>query len=188
MTRRLLRLLRRLHRHRGGANALEFALVALPLFTIVIGFFEFALLTVTAAVLESAALEAARFGATGEVPENMSREERMFEIVEDRTFGLIDMDALEIETLIYNQFDVIGEPEGFTDQNGNGQWDDGEPFQDVNGNGTWDQDQGQAGLGGADDIVVYRMDYPWQPYTGLMIPFTDEIVLSSSIPVRNEPF
>lgn len=182
------RLLRRLRQREEGASALEFALIALPLFSLIIGFFEFAIMTLTGSVLESAALEAARFGATGTVPGGMTREERMLQIVEDRTYGLVDMDKLEIDTLVYTGFDKIGQPESYDDANGNGQFDDGEDYQDVNGNGSWDADQGRTGLGAADEIVVYRLDYPWQPLTPFMAPITEGSVLSSSIPVRNEPF
>ena len=39
-------------------------------------------------------------------------------------------------------------PEEFTDTNGNGTCDDGEPFEDVNDNGTWDADGGDVGQPG----------------------------------------
>lgn len=191
MTPALLRQLRRTRAALGdrrGASAVEFAIIALPLVTLLIGFFEFAILAFAAALMESAALDAARFGATGQVPNTMTRQEKLMQIVDEGTLGLIDMDQLEVQTLIYDDFDVIGQPEGYDDENGNGEYDPGEPYQDVNGNGTWDEDQGRAGLGSGDQIVVYKMEYPWTSLTGLMAPFTDQIVLTSSIPVRNEPF
>lgn len=172
-----------------GANALEFALVSVPLMLLMVGFFEFAIMATTASSIESAALEGARFGATGSaVPDEDLREARVRQIIEDRTFGLVDMSKLTIETLRYRGFELIGQPEGFDDLNGNGELDGGESFQDVNGNGTWDEDQGIAGLGGPEEVVVYRLTYPWQPLTGLFAPITRGIVLSSSFPVRNEPF
>lgn len=186
--RRLRRAAARLPRREDGASALEFALISLPLFTVLIGFFEFAVITLTALLLESASLEAARFGATGATPQTGTREEELRRIIEERTFGFVDMTDLDIETLIYNEFSAIGQPEDYEDTNGNGSFDAGESYDDVNGNGTWDADQGRAGVGGADEIVVYRVSYDWAPLTAFMQPFTGELTLTSSIPVRNEPF
>ena len=66
-----------------------------------------------------------------------------------------------METLVYESFADIGEPEPFTDQDGNAGYNSGEPFVDVNGNGQWDEDMGEAGLGGPSDVVVYRLSYDW---------------------------
>ena len=91
--------------------------------------------------------------------------------------------------MVYENFGDIGEPEPFTDEDGDGVWDNDEPFTDINGNGNWDPDMGAAGLGGPGDVVVYRMSFDW----GIMIPlfrpiFGNAITLQSNIAVRNEPF
>ena len=177
------RLLRGLRRDERGTTALEFALIAIPFVMLLVGFFEFALLTMSGVLMERGAMKAARFGATGQLQQSQIRE-----IVGEHTYGMLDMDALEISTLIYSGFDKIGEPEGFDDENGNGTFDPGEPFQDVNGNGTWDEDQGASGLGTGGEVVVYKLSYPWSPVTGIVQPIVKDVVLSSSIPVRNEPF
>ena len=44
----------------------------------------------------------------------------MLEIVEAMAHGLLDMDQVEMETLIYDSFADIGEPEPFGDEEGNG--------------------------------------------------------------------
>jgi Flp pilus assembly pilin Flp len=182
------RTIRRLRGDDSGASALEFALISIPFLLLLVGFFEFALMTTAGVLMESGAMKAARYGATGQLPQDTTREARIRQIMAERTLGLLDMEALQIDTLTYSGFDRIGEPEGFDDRNGNGQFDAGEPFQDVNGNGTWDPDQGASGLGSGGDVVVYRLSYPWSPVTGLIKPIVDDVVLSSSIPVRNEPF
>jgi hypothetical protein len=171
-----------------GATALEFALIA-PLFlAFFVGVFEIAIVLFVGASIESAVFDAARFGITGG-PGGVSREERVLEIVEEKTFGFVDMDRVTVDTLVYDSFADIGEPEPFTDTNGDGGYDLGEPFVDVNGNGQWDADMGVAGLGGPDAIVVYRVSYPW----GIITPFMrgvlgEEINHVSSVAVRNEPF
>jgi hypothetical protein len=113
-------------------------------------------------------------------------------IVKDRTAGLIDMNKVKIETLVYQNFSDIGKPEPFTDQAPfNGVYDVGEPFVDVNGNGKWDADMGAAGVGGPGAVVVYRVSYNWPLLTGLMVPLLGSggyVHLSVSTAVRNEPF
>ena len=186
--RRLRRRLRRLHGDERGASALEFGLVALPMVLLMGGLLEFAVLLTAASMLDSASLQAARYGATGAQPTDGTREEMIRGIIEERTFGLVRMDLLEIDTKAYRSFGRIDQAEGFDDANGNGQYDDGETFNDVNGNGGWDEDQGAPGLGNAEDVVVYEVRYPWPGITGLMKPIVQDIELSSSVPIRNEPY
>ena len=186
--RRWLRGLKRLRREERGASALEFGLVALPMVLLMGGLLEFAVLLTAASMLDSASLQAARYGATGAQPTDGTREEMIRRIIEDRTFGLVRMELLEIDTKAYRSFERIDQAEGFDDANGNGQYDDGETFNDVNGNGGWDEDQGAPGLGGAEEVVVYEVRYPWPGITGLMKPIVQDIELSSSVPIRNEPY
>ena len=49
----------------------------------------------------------------------------------------------------YATFSEVGQPEDFSDIDGNGTCNDGEPFEDANDNGTWDRDRGTDGFGGA---------------------------------------
>jgi hypothetical protein len=94
-----------------------------------------------------------------------------------------------MDTLVYENFGDVGQPEPFTDENANEAYDAGEPFNDINGNGTWDEDMGAAGLGGPGDVVVYRMSYDWSIIIPLFRPFFgDAITLQANIAVRNEPF
>jgi Flp pilus assembly protein TadG len=172
-----------------GAAMVEFALVA-PLFiALLCAIMEFSGIMFVQAILEGAAREASRYGLTGFTSGGVSREDQIRSIVEDNTFGIIDMDELQFTQQVYENFGDIGQPEPFTDENGNAVWDNDEPFTDVNGNGNWDPDMGAVGLGGPGDVVVYRMSYDW----GIMIPwflrfFGNSILIQSNIAVRNEPF
>jgi Flp pilus assembly pilin Flp len=183
------RTLRRLHRDDAGAAMVEFALVAPVFILLVIGTIEVAIVIFMSSSIESAVLQASRFGITGGLPVGVSREERVLEIVGDKTYGLVDMDTVDVETLVYDSFADIGEPEPFEDDNGNDSYDAGEVFTDVNGNGQWDPDMGEAGLGGPSDVVVYRVTYDWGIITPVMRDILGESVRHvSSIAVRNEPF
>jgi Flp pilus assembly protein TadG len=184
----VLRLLRLLARDRSGAAAVEFALVAPALILLVVGSFEVAIMLFVGGTVESAVLAASRFGITGFEDEGVSREDRIREIIAERTLGFVDMDEAEISTLVYSDFEDIGEPEPFTDGNGNGQHDPGEAFNDVNGNGQWDDDMGTAGLGGPGDIVLYDVEYEVGAVTRLLEPLLGRIVHHAAVAVRNEPF
>jgi TadE-like protein len=171
-----------------GATALEFALILPALLLFIVGSIEAAIILFIGSSIESAVLEASRYGITG-TEVGISRQERVLQIVEDRTYGLLDPDTIELETLVYDSFEDIGKPEPLTDDNGNSVWDTGEAYTDVNGNGAWDEDMGEAGLGGAGAVVVYRLTYPW----GVVTPMLQQVLGGtvthvSSIALKNEPF
>jgi Flp pilus assembly protein TadG len=171
-----------------GATAVEFALVLPVLLLTTLGTIEMAIVLFIGSSMEAAVIEASRYGITGGET-GVSREQQVRNIVEAKTYGLLDMDRVDIDTLVYASFADIGQPEPFTDDNLNGAWDTGEPFTDVNGNGQWDPDMGAAGLGGPSDIVVYRLSYDW----GVVTPMIRDILGGdvhhvSSIAVRNEPY
>ena len=181
-------MLAHLARARDGSSALEFSILAVPFTVLLVGFFELAAVAFLSAALEGAALQASRFGTIGSSPDGQSRSAQVRDVIVQRTLGLLDGEHLTIETLVYDEFADIGDPEPYTDSNGNGSFDQGESFTDVNGNGQWDADMGAAGLGGPDAVVVYHVTYDWPAMTPLMRPIIGTIRLSASVPVRNEPF
>jgi hypothetical protein len=179
---------RRLWGCAAGAAAVEFAFVLPVLLLFALGTIESAIVLFIRASIESAVLEASRYGVTGGEA-GMSRSERVLQIVEERTYGLLEPEKIELETLVYDDFDDIGKPEPFADANGDGFHEAGESFTDVNGNGTWDPDMGKAGLGGRNAVVVYRLSYAWGIVTPMLREAMGESVLNvASVAVRNEPF
>lgn len=172
-----------------GAAMVEFALIAPLLLGMLCGILEFSGILFAQTLLEGGAREASRHGITGATEEGVGREETILDIINENTFGIIDINELDVETLVYETFGDIGQPEPFTDENNNGTFDTGEAFSDVNGNGVRDDDMGVAGLGGPGDVVVYRLSYDWEIMIPLFEPFFgDEVILDASIAVRNEPF
>ncbi|WP_417449330.1 TadE/TadG family type IV pilus assembly protein [Kordiimonas sp.] len=184
----LLQHIRRLMRDRAGASAVE-AAIGLPLLLVlIIGTLEVANLFFLSAAIENAVLRASRFGITGGTEDGVTREDQVRAIIAEQTFGRVDMDAVEIETLVYEQFSDIGEAEPFTDENDSGAYDPGEPYSDVNGNGQWDDDMAVAGLGDAGDIVLYRVTYDAPSLSGFMDWATRNVNISATVAVRNEPY
>ena len=181
-------LLARLRRCRAGSTAVEFAIILPVLLLFIVGSIEMAIVLFIGSSIEAAVMEASRYGAT-KPEEGVSRPDRVLEIVEARTYGMLDMDQVDIDTLVYSDFEDIGKPEPFTDANDNGSYDAGEAYTDSNGNGQWDADMGEAGLGDGGDVVVYRLEYAWGVITPLMQRVLGESVTHvSSVAVRNEPF
>jgi hypothetical protein len=173
----------------GGNAMVEFALVAPIFLGVTLSILEFSGIMFVQTLLEGGAREASRYGLTGQTPEGISREAMILQIVSENSFGLIDIDELEMTTLVYDNFNEVGQPEPFTDENGNGEYDADEPYTDVNGNGGWDDDMGAAGLGGPGEVVVYEMSYDWPIMIPLFQPFFgDHVTLQANIAVRNEPF
>jgi hypothetical protein len=184
-----LRRLRGVPRNENGAAMVEFAFLAPPFVALLCAIMEFSGIMFVQAILEGSAREASRYGLTGFTSGGVSREDQILAIVEDHTYGIVDMTELEMETLVYENFGDVGQPEPFTDENNNEVWDNDEPYTDINGNGTWDPDMGAAGMGGPGDVVIYRMSYDWNIMIPLFRPlFGDSITLQSNIAVRNEPF
>jgi hypothetical protein len=172
----------------GGNAVVEFALVAPIFLGITLSILEFSGIMFVQTLLEGGAREASRYGLTGQMPEGISREAMILQIVSENSFGIIDVDELEMTTLVYDNFNEVGQPEPFTDENGNDAYDEGEPYTDVNGNGGWDDDMGAAGLGGPGEVVVYEMSYDWPIMIPLFQPFFgDHVTLQANIGVRNEP-
>jgi Flp pilus assembly pilin Flp len=178
----------RLLRDSTGTAIIEFAVIAPILMVLLIGTIEVALVVFVGSSIESAVLQASRFGITGSETE-VTRAERVRELVRERTFGLVAMDEAKIETLVYSDFSSMGKPEPFADANHNGAHDAGEAFTDINGNAQWDADMGAAGLGGEGDVVLYRVSYEW----GILTPLIQSLMGQSiqhvaAVAVRNEDF
>lgn len=171
-----------------GSMIVEAALGLPILLTTIIGFLEVANILFVSVAVENAVLRASRFGITGSSDDGVNRADQVRSIIEQHTFDRVDMDTVSIETLVYDQFSDIGEPEPFTDDNGNESWDEGETFTDVNGNGEWDEDMGAEGLGGGGDIVLYRINYAAASLTGFTHWANKSVNISSTVAVRNEPY
>jgi hypothetical protein len=193
-TRFISMLLRRFTRTERGTAVVEFALVAPPLFLLVIGMFEVAMLMFINVSVEGGLKEASRWGITGQEPadEDMTREQQIVQIIENNTFGLVQLTSDNVTMLTYDSFSDVGKPEPFVDGPPyNGIRDEGESYTDVNGDGEYSDDQGLIGAGQFGDVVQYTVRYGW----GLMTPLLGDLMgqdgvihMSASVVVQNEPY
>ncbi len=172
-----------------GSAIVEFGLVAPLVLAIIFGIIEFSGIVFAQNLLEGGASQASRFGIIGSTPSGSSRDRAIRKIIEKNALGIIEADAVRVETLAYESFGAVGQAEPFDDANGNGTFDEDEGFQDVNGNGERDEDQGKAGAGDGDQVVLYRLSYDWDIMVPIFRPFFgDQITLQAATAVRNEPF
>ena len=183
--------LRHLRRQSDGSTVLEFAFVAPVLILLLVGSMEVGMIFFASSLLEGGLREASRFGLTGAPPASGTRESHIADVVNQNGAGVIQVDDSNITTLVYPNFTSIGEPEPYTDTNGNSVHDAGEPFTDINCNFQWDPDMGKSGLGHGGEVVQYTVSYDLAIMTGFLAPLLGsdgKLPLSASVVVRNEPF
>ncbi|WP_417594688.1 TadE/TadG family type IV pilus assembly protein [Parasphingorhabdus sp.] len=170
-----------------GATLVEFGLVAGPFILMLLGIMDLGYRGYVDTVSKSVLHQVARDASTGEMT--------VAEIKQQVNDGLDDLvldDAvIAVTTQSYFDFTNIGKPEKLTtDNNGNGEVDPGDCFIDNNGNGVFDTDYGIEGTGGPDDIVSYNIEIKSPRLFPLasMIGLDEEMVISNSTAVRNQPF
>lgn len=170
-----------------GATLMEFGLVAGPLMLILLGTIDLGYKGYTDTLIKSKVHEIARDASTGEMTVA-----QIEQAVEDGLDPILLKDSVVTVTVrSYYDFTNIGKPEKLTtDVNGNGEVDPGDCFIDSNNNDVFDTDYGQSGTGGPDDIVSYEINVSSPrlfPLPGLF-GASDEMKISSSTAVRNQPF
>ncbi len=177
----------RLARDSRGNAITEFALTA-PLFLMVLmGIFDYSWQFYAKQVLTGAVAKAGRASTMEGVASSQTAIDTQ---VRDQVQRVFKDANVTFVRAAYDSYDDIGNPESYTDTNGNGRYDSGECFEDVNGNGSWDTDRGMAGNGGADDVVLYtatmsitRILPVWK-----MLGQSQNQSISAKTILRNQPY
>jgi hypothetical protein len=174
-----------------GAAAIEFAMVLPVMLLLTFGVMEMGMIMATLTTLEGGLKQASRYGITGQSPDDATRIEKIRDILNDHTLNLVDFEDAEFTVKTYPSFSGVGQPEPFTDLDGDETYDVGEPYSDLNQDGSWSADQGSAGAGMGGEVVSYKVTIPWHiltPFVGKMIAGEDGVLpLEATIVVRNEP-
>jgi len=174
-----------------GVTAVEFAMVAPVLMLFLIGIIEFGLIFAADILLKNATYDAARIGRTGFVAQDSTQDEMVLGMIRREAGMLMNSKDITIKSAAYAGFDRLKKPEPFIDANKNGRRDDGENYTDVNGNGKYDLDQGRTGFGGANEVVLYTVSYPWKMFTpliGKLVGTDGVLTLTATAVVQNEPY
>ncbi|HPZ48032.1 MAG TPA: pilus assembly protein [Novosphingobium sp.] len=171
-----------------GATIVEFALILPVLMVTLMGLFDLSYNMYTSQMLQGAIQNAARSSTI----EGASGDQAGIDGIVTRAVHAISPAAtLQFDRRAYASFADVARPEDFTDVNGNGSCDNGEPFEDVNANGSWDADRAAAGFGGARDAVLYSVtvNYPRPFPIAKFIPGqTSDFTLRTQTVLRNQPY
>lgn len=163
-------------RAREGAVAVEFALVALPLFMVILGLLEVTMMYISAVVLEGGTLAASRFIRTGQAQMAADPQVYFSEKLCAKVEEIIPCGSL--------QYEVI-HPAGnsFTSA------DNLDPQYNANG----DLISSGFDAGGVSDVVVIRAAYRYHfftPFLGSMLSSNadNSKTLVSTVTLRSEPY
>jgi Flp pilus assembly protein TadG len=178
---------------RRGVTILEFAMILPALLTLICGSIELGHMLFARVVLEGAMTEAARLATASMETKEADRTEIMRTSIKNSmsAFGTAAGQSIRITSTVYRDFSTAT-PETFTDTNGNGQYDSGEPYVDRNKNGMWNNAMPVAGstLGGPGDVVSYTVSFPKRVlfgFIGSAIGYRGGVIpLYASTVVRNE--
>jgi Flp pilus assembly protein TadG len=183
---------RSLAQEESGAALTEFGLILPVLAVTLMGAMDAGHTLYTRSVLEGAVQKAARDSGLESGVVAANQEEIDAEIRDQlNSLGIRDADIF-ITRRYYRTFSAAsaaaGEP--FTDTNGNGDCDEGEPYEDHNNNSTHDADGADGGQGGAKDTVQYtvRVNYRrFFPIAGF-IGIPERVNMQAVTVMNNQPY
>lgn len=172
-------------RDRNGVTTVEFAMV-MPVFLLaLVGCLDLGQMVYAIGVLDGAVEKAAR-DSTLETGNTANADAAVTSAV-----GKI-LPGARISSTRKSYFDFAhankGEP--LNDTNGDGLCSTGEGYTDENGNGSWDDDLGRTGNGGANDVIVYTVTVRYDPVFAIpLLPLDwSEREISSTAVKRNQPY
>ncbi len=176
-----------LARDKRGVSAVEFALIAPALLTVLLGVFDTAYNLYAASVLQGAAQRAAR-ASTIEGAE--TRGLAIDDKVSAAVHNVVPKAVVTFDRRAYRDYSDIHHPENYTDVDKDGVCDNDEPFEDINANGVWDSDRGTDTMGSARDAVLYTVTISYPRAFPLMhlIGLPETVTSRSRTVLRNQPY
>jgi len=174
----------RLAEARDGAAAVEFAIVAPVFMLMMLGIYDVGQMAYGRAILSGAVEKAAR-GSSLETVDTTAADL----MVKNAVLPILPGATFASTRKSYYDFADINRPEKFTDTNGNGTCNAGEPYIDENRSGHWEADVGNAGNGGAGDVVLYTVTITYQPIFTSKLQGNSGTRTMTAVGVRkNQPF
>lgn len=172
------RRLRRLVHDERGVTAIEFGLLAIPFFAIIVAILETSLVFLSSQILDSAVNDTSRYIRTGEAQTAGINASDFRELVCDRLFGLFNCDELKIKVSKVDSFTAANSSPPLSSSPGTeGQWTVTENF----------------GPGVGSDIILVEVYYKWPVLLNFAGFNLDDVgdgnrLLASVRLFRNEPF
>lgn len=172
-------------RNQSGVTMIEFALTAPVFLLMLMGLLDIGQMVYGKSLLHGA-VEAAARSSSLETGDTATADA----MVADRIAQVLPGVVIESTRTSYYDFADIGRAEQWNDADGSGACNDGEAYTDENGNGTWDNDIGVSGNGGANDVVLYTIVATYTPL--FKVPFIPQAWEQRSIEAaairKNQPF
>lgn len=177
-----------------GATILEFGLIAPVLCVMLLGSLDFGHTLYMQGVLQGAVQKAARDGTLETAAGSTSTDRDAIDnVVRKQLLALNSSATITFNRRFYRSFTLAAaaQAETFTDTNGDGLCDDGEPFDDRNSNGVRDSDGGDSvDHAGARDDVLYTVtvSYPRMFPLDKLIGLSSTVNLKASTVLANQPY
>jgi Flp pilus assembly protein TadG len=181
-----VRLLRRLGRDARGVSAVEFALVATPLFVTLFALVDLGFRQYMQVQLEGTLDQAARKVTVGGVTTATIQS-----FVEGRMKRILPGATVVVTPKGYNDFSDVAKPEPITtDTAPLGTFNTGDCYLDMNNNNVWDADGGSTSITGGDDIIYYTATATFRAIMplGKWLGWGANRTVTSTIAIRNQPY
>ena len=158
---------------RGGVTAVEFALVALPFFTLAFGIIEVGFVHFANRMLDNAVVNTARLIRTGQANGKISQEQFKQEVCNAMPSFMCDTNKIYVDVSSAASFSAANSSSVLYDTDGKL------------------KDKTSYVIGGASDIVVVNVIYRWPMFTSIFnfdeADQNGERHLTSTMVFRNEP-
>lgn len=163
-------------RAKEGAVAVEFGLISIPLFMLIVGILEIAMLFASSVVLEGSTVVTSRLIRTGQVQQSMDPQAAFESSLCAQVDALMDCDSLRYEVI---------QPAG----NNFSSADNLEPQFNADG----DLISNGFDAGGVSDVVLIRTSYRYRFITPFLADLFSNsadngVTLLSTVTLRNEPY
>lgn len=185
------RFIQALARSQAGTTITEFGLIAPIFMTMVMGALDLGHTLYMQSTLQGAVQKAAR-DSTLESGGTTANQTAINTAITDQVQRLAKGATVTITRTSFRDYTKAASrtKEPFTDTNGNGTCNAGEPYEDSNNSGSWDIDNGTTGQGGAKDSVILstQISYP------RLFPFLKAIGLPANVTINattvlvNQPY
>lgn len=173
----------RLSSEERGATIVEFAIILVPMSVLLMGTLELGYRIYAQSIVTGSLRTAARMASTGGYTGT-----QIDAYVTDKLHEFRSTADVVIDKRSYSDFTGVGEAEPITSGTvASGSY----CYQDINNNSSWDEDRGKSGLGGAEDVIYYEVQFSYPtlfPFIIKQLGFPATTVVEANTIVSNEPF
>lgn len=169
-----------------GVTTIEFAMICLPMFMLIMGSIEMGVMLFQKARAETVLGQAARMSVTGDKNRIGVSGEKIDSFVRER-LEFTDSTVVSIDKRFYDKFSQVKQPERRLSNATEAPY----CFIDINDNERWDIDPSRSGTGGADDVIDYHVNVTYDALFPLItntVTGKNQISIEASTTLRNEPF